>query len=65
MKAEPVLTDAYVSFGLPFKFYASSGFMGEVILWSNLVADLVSALFVSTLLGWGSAKLFGMAQAAA
>jgi hypothetical protein len=64
MKAEPVLIDAYVSFGLPFEFYASGGFAGDAVLWSNLVADLVIALFASMLLGWVSAKLFGGPAAA-
>jgi hypothetical protein len=64
MKAAPVLIDAYISFGLPFRFYASSGFMGDVILWGNLVADVVIALSVSALLGWASAKLLGGPAAA-
>ena len=64
MKAEPVLIDAYVSFGLPFEFYASRGFAGEAVLWGNLVADVMIALSVSMLLGWASAKLFGGSAAA-
>jgi len=64
MKAEPALIDAYVSFGLPFKVYASGGFAGDAVLWSNLVADVVIALSVSALLGWASAKLFGGSAAA-
>jgi hypothetical protein len=64
MKAKPALIDAYVSFGLPFKFYASGGFAGDAVLWNNLVADLVIALSVSTLFGWASAKLFGGSGAA-
>ena len=64
MRAEPTLIDAYVSFGLPFKFYASGGFAGDAVLWSNLAANIVIALLASALLGWVSAKLFGGPTAA-
>ncbi len=63
MNTEPVLIDAAISFGIPFKFYVSSGFGGG-ILWSHLIADVVIALCVSTILGWISAKLFSDATAA-
>ena len=64
MKAEPILIDAYVSFGLPLKFYASGGFAGDAVLWGNLITNVMIALAVSTLLGWASEQLFGGSAAA-
>ena len=45
------LTDVPISFGFPFKLYASSGFGGEWIVWSGLIADVLIAVCVSTILG--------------
>ena len=63
MLAEPVLIDATVSFGIPFRFYVTGGFVGG-ILWWRLIADVLIALMVSVILGWVSAKLFGHVAAA-
>jgi hypothetical protein len=46
-----VLTDAPTAYGFPFRFYASSGFGGEWILWSGLIADILIAICVSAILG--------------
>ena len=46
-----VLTDAPTAYGFPFKFHASSGFGGEWILWSGLIADILIAVCVGAILG--------------
>lgn len=48
---EPVLIDAYVSFGLPFKMYTSGGFTGDLIIWRGLLANIVIVVSVSFLIG--------------
>jgi hypothetical protein len=53
-----VLIDAPTAFGFPFKLYASSGFGGEWILWSGLIADLLFAVCGSALLGLFAGLVF-------
>ena len=53
-----VLTDVPVAFGFPFKFHASSGFGGEWILWSGLIADILIAVCVSAILGLIAGMVF-------
>lgn len=52
MLRAPVLIDAPTAWGVPFKLYASSGFGGEWILWSGLIADILIAVCGSAILGF-------------
>ena len=47
----PVLIDASVEFGLPFKTYSSGGFLGALILWNGLIADILITFGLSVILG--------------
>lgn len=54
----PVLTDAPTAFGFPLKLHASSGFGGEWILWSGLIADILIAVCGSAILGLVAGLVF-------
>jgi len=64
MKAEPALIDACVSFGMPLKFYVTGCFAGGGILWHRFLADALTAVCVSAVLGWVLARLFPEVAAA-
>lgn len=58
MLRQPVLTDATVEFGFPYKLYMSGGFTGEGILWGGLIGDVFIAVCGSVVLGLVSGLVF-------
>jgi hypothetical protein len=58
MIREPVLTDATIGFGFPYRLYMSGGFTGEAILWNGLIGDVFIAAGGSVILGLVAGMLF-------